>query len=197
MSIIRQVFVSSGFTIFLTFSLLLVTDNDVFAIEFSNYTSEKFEIEFEYPSDWNIEEKTSRFDSNPSISISKPGTIGMMVILFDKDHKSSDIEELTNSEFKQYTIPGLESKVIESPSFLTIDGEKAGTYLFTMGNNIIATQNWHVYNGNDKYSFGFLASPTEFDSPENIEIRDHFIKSIKFLGDSELGIEPQQKSRFD
>ncbi|MGE5705100.1 MAG: hypothetical protein ACM3XP_00080, partial [Nitrososphaerales archaeon] len=66
MNTIQQVFVSSGFTIFLTLTFLLSSDNAVFAIEFSNYTSEKYGIQFEYPTDWKINEK-SRFDSGPDM----------------------------------------------------------------------------------------------------------------------------------
>ena len=42
-------------------------------------------------------------------------------------------------------------------------------------------QMWIVNLKDHVYSIGFLATTDVFDSPDNIQIRDQFIKSIKFL----------------
>lgn len=74
-----------------------------------------------------------------------------------------------------------ELKVIEQPSFMTIDGQRAGTYLYTTQDKYeefaskVAAQYWIIL-------VGFDAISNVFDDPQNTEIRDHFIKSIKFLG---------------
>ena len=36
-------------------------------------------------------------------------------------------------------------------------------------------------NNHDGYLISFISTANTFDNPENIEIREHFIKSIKFL----------------
>ena len=47
---------------------------------------------------------------------------------------------------------------------------------------VAAVQDWVVFVGNHGYLIGFWSPTTYFDSPENTEIRDHFIKSINFIG---------------
>jgi hypothetical protein len=46
----------------------------------------------------------------------------------------------------------------------------------------LANQVWVVYVGDHGYLISFGSTTDQFDSPKNVEIRDHFIKSIKFLG---------------
>ena len=43
-------------------------------------------------------------------------------------------------------------------------------------------QLWIMFVGSRSYKINFISTQDIFDSPENIEILDHFIKSIKFLG---------------
>jgi hypothetical protein len=45
-------------------------------------------------------------------------------------------------------------------------------------------QHWVVYVGDHAYLISFNERTDLFDSPENTEIRDHFIKSINFLGNT-------------
>jgi hypothetical protein len=91
-----------------------------------------------------------------------------------------------------------EYRVIEQPSFLTVDGQKIGTFLFTSKDkyedyaSTWGTQDWFVFVGTHGYLITFFATTDTFDSPENIAIRDKFINSIKFLG---LVI-PQQSIRL-
>ena len=79
-----------------------------------------------------------------------------------------------------------EYKVIEQPSFLTIDGHKAGTYLYTTKDKYeddavtMARQDWIVTAGDHFYLIVFGALPNVFDTPELTEVHDHLIKSIHF-----------------
>ena len=43
-------------------------------------------------------------------------------------------------------------------------------------------QLWIMFVGSRSYKINFISTQDMFDSTENIEILDHFIKSIKFLG---------------
>lgn len=43
-------------------------------------------------------------------------------------------------------------------------------------------QLWIMFVGSRSYEINFVSTQDMFDSPENIEILDYFIKSIKFLG---------------
>jgi hypothetical protein len=83
-----------------------------------------------------------------------------------------------------------ETRSIEEPSFVTIGGEKAGTFLIAQKDKFNenatdwGTQVWLVYSGNNNYFITFSSPTSMFDSPQKVEIRDNFIKSIKFLGNN-------------
>lgn len=197
MNTIQQVFVSSGFTIFLTLTFLLSSDNAVFAIEFSNYTSEKYGIQFEYPTDWKINEK-SRFDSGPDMMIadfsssrsfnlgfpiSSGGSLANVLDILGFEKVIELALHIATKGFEE----AYEAKIIEEPSMISIDGKETVTFLVTSEDKYehyavkYARQFW-ITNVNDKlYAFKFIAPTTIFDDPENTEIRDHFIYSIKFL----------------
>jgi len=43
-------------------------------------------------------------------------------------------------------------------------------------------QYWITFVGENGYIIKFLSIPENFDTPDNTEMRDHFISSINFLG---------------
>ncbi len=43
-------------------------------------------------------------------------------------------------------------------------------------------QYWMTFVGNSGYVIEFISTLENYGNPDNIEIRDHFIKSINFLG---------------
>lgn len=204
--------VLTGLAISLSSISLFTPENYAFAIEFSNYTSEKYGIQFEYP-EWKINEK-SRFDSAPDMMIadfsssrsfnlgfpiSSGGSLANVLDILGFEKVIQLALHIATKGFEE----AYEAKIIEEPSMMSIDGKETVTFLVTSEDKYepyavkYARQFW-ITNVNDKlYAFKFIAPTTIFDDPENIEIRDHFIKSIKFLGDSELEVEPQQKLRFD
>ena len=114
---------------------------------------------------------------------------------------TSDIEDATKSliPIMKGSLWGYELRTVEEPHLITIDNKSAGTVVLAAEEKYedtpikIANQLWVVIIGSKAYLITYLDNPNEFDSPENTEIRNHFINSIKFFGD----IEPQQKSRFD
>jgi hypothetical protein len=162
-----------------------------FGLEFSNHTSEKYRIQFQYPSNWQVIEKTNRFDESSDIRITNPTPLALITISYVPEpimpgafRTSVDelVKTLTTYDYTK------EQKVIEDPTFLTIDGQEAATFLFTSKDKYddnaitIGDQAWLVNNIDHSYVISFLAPPTSFDSPENTQIRDRFIKSINFLG---------------
>lgn len=177
-----------------------------YALTYSNYTSDKYKIEFEHPSDWQVTEKKSRFDEGTDIQINSP-TISDGYILIQSMNRSAfqgmDIREAVYELFKE-SITGdysNEYKVIEQPTFSNIDNQTTGTWLFTSKDkyeeNALkwATQRWLVKTPDNGYLIGFSSTPDVFDSPAATEVRDRFLKSIKFLGIN--ATESSQPSRFD
>ena len=190
---VQQLIVLTGLAIFLTSISLFTPENDAFAIEFSNYTSENYGIYFEYPTDWRVIEKTFRFDSGPDITITKLVTVIGILKTNNMAKYDLDLDEATEMSLKATTKDFTkEYRTIEEPSITTIGDQDVGTFLITEQDKYrdfptkLAQQYWIVPQDNQEYTLIMFTSIAEdFDKPENIEIREHFINSIKFLNDSE------------
>ena len=201
-----QKFVLVGFTTAITSIILLTIGNNAFAVEYTNYTSEKYKIQFEYPSDWTVTEKTSRFDSGVDIKIEPSSVLkGYFTIIFGDDDLvtdfgASNLEAAVYKFLEGQTRGSYDVKIIEKPSFITIDNQKTGTYLITLEEKYekyptkLASQHWLTFVGERGYLIGNTALTSNFDTPENTEIRDHIIKSIKFL---DVDTSTTNTTRFD
>lgn len=177
--------------------MFVVETQDVYGIQYLNHTSEKYQIQFQYPSDWVLDEKTGRFDEGDDISIATSNALVSVGINYYADliagFGSSNLESTVNGWMGQVRASdySYEYKTIESPSFFNIDGQKTGTFVYTGKEKYstdavtVAVQPWITFIGSGGYLISFMTTSDMFDSPENIEIRDHLIKSIKFLGASD------------
>ncbi len=175
--------------------IFLPNINGSFALQFTDYTSEKYQIQFQYPSDWLIKEKANRSDEGAEIDISnKKIAAGKLRIHFyydllerfgttNLDAAFTKFYSATTTDDNEY-----EFKIIESPSFGSVDSQRTGSFLMTFKqkNEIDpitgAVKYWITFVGNSGYKMEFMATPENFDTPDNIEIRDQFIESIIFLG---------------
>lgn len=175
--------------------IFLPNINGSFALQFTDYTSEKYQIQFQYPSDWLIKEKANRSDEGAEIDISnKKIAAGKLRIHFYDDLLESfgttnldaaftKFYSATTTDDNEY-----EFKIIESPSFGSVDSQRTGSFVMTFKqkNEIDpitgAVKYWITFVGNSGYKMEFMATPENFDTPDNIEIRDQFIESIIFLG---------------
>ena len=184
-----------GAFIFSNLIIFLPNINGSFALQFTDYTSEKYQIQFQYPSDWLIKEKANRSDEGAEIDISnKKIAAGKLRIHFYDDLLESfgttnldaaftKFYSATTTDDNEY-----EFKIIESPSFGSVDSQRTGSFLMTFKqkNEIDpitgAVKYWITFAGNSGYKMEFMATPENFDTPDNIEIRDQFIESIIFLG---------------
>ena len=194
MGIVQPSNVLLSLTITFALSFILIPENQTFGVEFTNYISEEHGIQFQYPTGWKINEKTSDLDSFPDIEISSDSTSQEKIYLFHKDpildyFETSNIEEATYFSLKAYKTGMMDDyvNVSEPPSSLNIDGHKAVTFAITIQNKyeksvpMIGLQDWTVFVENHGYVLGFKGFSDEFDSIENINIRNHFISSIKFI----------------
>jgi hypothetical protein len=169
--------------------------NRSFALQFTDYTSEKYQIQFQYSSDWLLKEKANRSDEGAEIDISnKKIAAGKLRIHFYDDllesFGTSNLDAAFTKFYSATTTDDneYEFKIIESPSFVTIDIQRTGSFLLTFKqkNEIDpitgAVKYWITFVGNSGYKMEFMATPENFDTPDKIEIRDQFIESIIFLG---------------
>ena len=176
----------------------------VYAVEFKNYTSEQFKIQFQYPSDWSVDEKMSRFDEGADLQISpsSPGTF-ITIMYIEDGTELEDVKAATYESLKQSINDyKYEFKVIERPSFLEIDNQSAGTFIYSMKDKyedyaiLWGIQHWDIYAGDHGYLILYMTRASSFDNPENVEIRNKFINSIEFLGDISLIESSNTPSRF-
>ena len=173
--------------------------NGSFALQFTDYSSEKYQIQFQYPSDWLIKEKANRSDEGAQIDISnKKIAAGKLRIHFYDDllesFGTSNLDAAFTKFYSATTTDDneYEFKIIESPSFVTIDNQRTGSFLlmFKQKNEVDpitgAVKYWITFVGNSGYKMEFMATPENFDTPDNIEIRDQFIEYIVFLGQNNV-----------
>jgi hypothetical protein len=184
-------------TIIITALILISTNSqNVLAVQYTNHTSDRYQIQFQYPSDWEFKEKMTRFDEGTDISVRKIAldNTGLIQIQRQNDTvRGFGSADFTTAFYKLFKDAisydyGKDYNIIEQPSFTNIDGQKAGTFLYTQKDKYEdnaepwGIQYWFVYVGDQGYLITFNSPTRMFDNPENTEIRDHFIKSIKFLG---------------
>ncbi|MGI0033214.1 MAG: hypothetical protein ACRD97_08080, partial [Nitrososphaeraceae archaeon] len=179
--------------------------SNVTSATMTNYSSSLYQIQFQYPSGWELSEKTSRFDEGTDISVMgfSPSALISILYLNESSIEGIDLQSRLYEYFK-LSIDDYEKeyRVIEQPSFATIGNQKAGSYLYTHKDKYedfaikYATQVWTTYVGNHGYLLSFTASTDQFDAPYIKQIRDHFLSSIKFLGATDP-INSNVPNRFD
>ena len=182
-------------TFFLSFILFIPNVNSSFALQYTNYLSEKYQIAFQYPSDWTIKEKSNKLEEGTEIEVSNKeigdGKIG--IHFYDdllEGFGSTDFDFAFSDFYKHRITEDLkfEYKTIQPPSLLEIDDHKTGSFhiMFSQKDEIDPisgeVQYWITFVGQNGYMIEFLSIPENFDTRDNTEMRDRFISSIDFLG---------------
>jgi hypothetical protein len=141
-----------------------------YAATYSNYTSDKYKIQFEHPSDWQVIEKKSRFDEGTDIQINSPSiSDGFILIQFmnRSAFQGMDLRSAVYHLFKESITSDYSKdyKVIEQPTFSSIDNQTSGTWLVTSKDkyeeNALrwAEQRWLVETPNNGYLISFTSTP--------------------------------------
>jgi len=172
--------------------LILVTLNviETFALKYANFTRDKYQIQFQYPSDWVVEERANRLKegseidvSNKKIAIHYYNDLLKSFNTTNFDHLFSDLYKERSTDNNRY-----EYRTVEPPSFLHVDGKKTGSFVIVFKQKAeldpigVEVQYWITFVGKTGYVVEFLSTPENFNTSENVEIRDRFIKSIDFIG---------------
>ena len=182
-------------TFFLSFTVFIPNVNVSFALQYTDYLSEKYQIAFQYPSNWTVEEKSNKLEEGTEIEVyDKEIGNGKIGIHFYDDllegFGSTDFD-FAFSDFYKHRIAEdhkFEYKTIQPPSLLEIDGHKTGSFhiMFSQKDEIDPVsgevQYWITFVGEMGYMIEFLSIPENFDTSDNTEMRDRFISSIDFLG---------------
>jgi len=167
--------------------------NNASGITYSNFTSEQYKIKFQYPSDWTVDEKTSRFDEGTSIKLSSPSLgAGDFFIQYANDlltgFGNTDLKAAVYETLKD-AISDYKYKysIIEKPYFIKIGDKDAGTFVYSWKDKyedyatLWGTQMWIVFVGENGYLINFMQPASSFDNADSTEIRDRLINSIEFL----------------
>lgn len=177
--------------------LIIITLNisETFALKYANFTKDKYQIQFQYPSDWVLEEKANGLKEESEIDVSnkKIGTGEIAIHYYNDllksfnttnfDHLFSDFYNELSNDNSRY-----EYRTVEPPSFFNLDGQKTGSFLVIFKEKAqvdpigVEVQYWIMFAGNTGYVLEFLSTPENFNTSENLEIRDRFIQSINFIG---------------
>lgn len=167
------------------------------ALKYTDYLSEKYQIAFQYPSNWRIEEKSDELENGTEVEVSDDeiGNGKIAIHFYDnllEDFGSTDFDFVLADFYKHRITDDLkfEYKTIQPPTLLEIDGHKTGSFhiIFSQKDEIEPisgeVQYWITFVGKNGYMIEFLSIPENFDTPDNSEIRDRFINSIDFLTQS-------------
>ena len=185
-------------SIFLT---LLLNGSDTLALQYVNYTSYKYKIQFQYPTDWVQSEKLSSHDKGADISVSKfskentsNGSL-FWIELGNDTTIGSDLQAGLQHVMKMLNDSNALNKyeIIQPPSFTTIDGQMTGTFIsysrHRFGDAELETveQFWLTYVGSlDYYLMSFIAPIQSFSNSDNAMIRNHLVNSIKLLDTTDM-----------
>jgi hypothetical protein len=185
--------------IFLT---LLLNGGDTLALEYVNYTSYKYKVQFQYPTNWVQSEKITSHDKGADISVSKlskengnsNGSL-FCIVLGNDTAIGSDLQAGLQHIMKMLNDSNAPNKyeIIQPPSFTTIDGQMAGTFIsysrHRFGDAELETvaQFWLTYVGSvDYYLMSFIGPIQSFSNSDNAIVRNHLVNSIKLLDATDM-----------
>jgi hypothetical protein len=178
--IISMSIIYTGFLIpsILVISFSSVFENKVFAIEYNNFTSKTFGIGFQYPNDWLVDA------SELYITISNPidGSLSLDIAKNPLHKEVHDLQTFTNEWLARISSSVGDTQIIQNPTTISTENLEMQTFLTTQQSNE-AVQHWTFIANGHEYVIRFFSPISKFNNPENIEILDHFIKSIKIVSE--------------
>ena len=176
--------------------------NAVVQQQWKTYTDEKLGISLKYPSTWEVKQKTnSRFESGGAaeeLTIQGQVSEFYMIKAPVKSPYAEALAELTkNSLTRRFNVTVIEDVKAHYP----IDGEKTFSFLIEQDSQYsdiikIVNEALVVIHHGTGFGFGFRGVSTSFDKPEQVQIRDDLLKSIKFLDVSNNDENPSSEAVF-
>jgi hypothetical protein len=170
--------------------MLLMSMGESLALQYVNYTSYKYKIQFQYPTDWVQGEKISIHDPGADISVTELSNIDPAVFLIVRGHNSELGSDLMTVMINiEKTLGDIFQYELELPiSQTTIGGQKTASLIYSINDNHrdreleSVHQIWLTYVGEVGYYLILFTAPRySFSNLEITEIRNQFIKSISSL----------------
>jgi hypothetical protein len=170
-------------------------------LQWTDFIDNTLGVKLQYPQQWEVKEKESKFDEGPEVIISDNSESNFGKIKIMKPTRASLIDAELATLTAQNAVRNEEnSRIIDEINMdvYKIDGEEAGTFLYTLPSPLtdilaesktesmfgsivddIAQQMVISVHGGKMYVFVFEASSDEFESYK--EVMDHVFNSIEFL----------------
>ena len=167
-------------------------------INYLPYSNQQLGISFEYPSNWNVEEKTNRFSDAPADVEVHDGLNSFKYQLDRTDVGESDFIDLElMADMAQNSLTRTtETSLVEGVDMdkYRIDGKDTATFLIktersfgenSYFNSDYATQVFVIDNGNRFDLIMYQNTVTDFDTPQSQEILNHMLNSFQFINSEE------------
>jgi hypothetical protein len=160
------------------------------AERYVTYTSYKYKIQFQYPTDWVQAERISSNDEGADIRVTEQGYAQPGMILIIRGNRTGlESDLMTEINKMENTIGNFFPYELAFPiSQTTIGGQEAATLIYSLPGKGYDKelepihQIWMIYVGKIEYYLILFTAPRySFGNTENTEIRNQFIQSIKFL----------------
>lgn len=202
MLVTRRMFLSKKgglpIVLWLAFALVMISCSLVFqislaqtpttttTIQWKTIRNAAFGISFELPNNWtNIKQMQSKeVMTLLTVDPKQTQAFSASLVLSNQSKALATVELFSkNAVNKSSSSPSF--KMIQPLDFskYTINGERAGTYVYTnkLTSHITESQALLTIHNGKHYLFIYSAFPLQFDSPGQKAIRDHVLKSIRFL----------------
>lgn len=172
----------------ISYGLLFLNTNFGLALEYNNFTSDRYQLQFEYPADWDFSEKETVTEFGPAINSSGDtrifGTGVFSGVLSGNSIETTSLEEMVHQEVEVFQ-DVMSWKVVEKPNIgkYVIGGEKSATVVFEHedddGQSIVDLYVYVDHNGK-RYFFDFTFPKDSFYNEENEDVRNRILTSIVF-----------------
>jgi len=169
------------------------SNNNAFAqekeIEWKNYTNTKFNFTLQYPSWSQLTEKLNRFETTKSDVqiLSNIDLQSLFMFSFSRlevGTNGMDLKQYGDSYYAEISTMG---STIEYPTIIKnkIGGEDTYTFVLltsdTESEMPFGMQQWVMIHNGVGYNIDFMATTDTFDSDHLTKIREHMIKSFRWL----------------
>jgi len=171
----------------------LEVQNSTETLAYLPYTNQELGIAFEYPSDWKVEEKTSRFDGDADVQVYS----GLNSIKYVKDKTGAgdtgffDLDSMATMAQNALTQDPNKSLVetVDLDKY-KIDNKDTATFLIKTEESFgessflsldFATQIFIVDVDNRFDTIMYQDTVTKFDTPESQEKLNHMLNSFRFI----------------
>jgi hypothetical protein len=170
----------------LVFHITLAQTPTTTTIQWKTIRNAAFGISFELPNNWTNTKQIQSKEVMTLLTVDPKQTqaFSASLVLSNQSKALATVEQFSkNAVNKTSSSPSF--KMIQPLDFskYTINGEKAGIYVYTnkLTSHTTESQALLTIHNGKHYLFIYSGFPPQFDSPEQKAIRDHILKSIRFL----------------